>query len=106
MSREDAATWLEREREEEGTAQQRQELEHFLRKTPRMMHQTSSRLLRMANANLRPYSKVRDLLVTFLTYRAVCLRYRPMRDLTLVRNLSMKCANLFFHLRVLNTYKT
>lgn len=63
-SREDAAPWMERDRSEDGLQYQDTEAyERILRRSPRMMHQTSSKLLKMTGDD-QPYTRVCCLLLT------------------------------------------
>lgn len=54
----DAATWMEAEKEYD-TYREIDEYEKLLRRSPRTMHQTSSKLLRMTD-DMRPFTRVRS----------------------------------------------
>lgn len=54
----DTATWMEAEKEYD-TYRDVDEYEKLLRKSPRTMHQTSSKLLRMTD-DMRPFTRVRS----------------------------------------------
>lgn len=54
----DAATWMEAEKEYD-TYRDVDEYEKLLRRSPRTMHQTSSKLLRMTD-DMRPFTRVRS----------------------------------------------